>query len=171
MEDYLEAIFNIVNEKHVARSRDISAKLGVNNSSVTEALNTLSRKGLINYSPYESVTMTSTGKEIAQAIARRHEVLQNFLATFLLADKKEAEETACKIEHVISPAIFEKLTRFIKFFEECPRAGDMWLEGFKNYCMESKINESCENCISTSLNELKKGRTNTSVKNNERTLQ
>ena len=57
LEDYLEAILHLVTEKQVARSRDIAKRLRVNRSSVTGALQALAKKGLVNYEPYEAVTL------------------------------------------------------------------------------------------------------------------
>ena len=58
LEDYLEAIYWLVEENQVARARDIAAALSVHKSTVTSALRSLSRKGLINYSAYEAATLT-----------------------------------------------------------------------------------------------------------------
>ena len=65
MEDYLEAIFHLVVEKQVARARDIAEGLKVSRSSVTGALQSLAEKGLVNYEPYEVITLTRKGKKIA----------------------------------------------------------------------------------------------------------
>ncbi|WP_423782519.1 metal-dependent transcriptional regulator, partial [Flexistipes sinusarabici] len=52
MEDYLETIFILQNEGKSARSKDISEKLSVKKSSVTNALQLLSAGGYINYNKY-----------------------------------------------------------------------------------------------------------------------
>ncbi len=76
MQDYVEAIYHIVQEKHVARVKDISQRLRVKNSSVTGALHSLSAKQLINYTPYERTTLTPESEKIIKDIVRRHEMLQ-----------------------------------------------------------------------------------------------
>ena len=58
MEDYLEAIYHISSKKQAARAKDISDRLKVNKSSVTGALRSLSEKGLVNYAPYDLITLT-----------------------------------------------------------------------------------------------------------------
>ena len=58
LEDYLEVIFHLVAAKQVARVKDIAKKIQVKNSSVTGALRPLADKGLINYTPYDVVTLT-----------------------------------------------------------------------------------------------------------------
>ena len=62
LEDYLEAIFHIVERKQAARAKDISKRMHVNGSSVTGALRALSERNLVNYAPYDIVTLTAEGE-------------------------------------------------------------------------------------------------------------
>ena len=62
LEDYLEAIFNLLKESNIARSKDIAESLGVSRASVTGALRVLKEKGLANYKPYDYITLTETGR-------------------------------------------------------------------------------------------------------------
>jgi DtxR family Mn-dependent transcriptional regulator len=94
MEDYLEAIFHISAEKQAARAKDIADRVQVNKSSVTGALRSLSEKGLVNYAPYDIITLTAKGKKLAAEIVRRHEALKEFFIKILLIDKDEAEEAS-----------------------------------------------------------------------------
>lgn len=113
-EDYLEAIFHIIESKQAARAKDISVRLGVNNSSVTGALHSLSDKGLINYEPYDIVTLTTAGRSIARQVVRRHEVLRDFLVRVLDVAPEEAEDSACKLEHAVSDNVLAKLVQFME---------------------------------------------------------
>lgn len=74
LEDYLEAIFHIVTEKKAVKPRDIAKRLDVSYASVTGALRSLREKGLINYAPYDLITLTGRGEEIARGVVRRQEV-------------------------------------------------------------------------------------------------
>ena len=98
LEVYLEAIFHIVEKKHVARSRDIAKRLNVSRSSVTGALQSLAEKGLINYEPYEAITLTRGGRSVAKDIVRRHEVLRDFLVKVLSVDAVKADQAAGLME-------------------------------------------------------------------------
>jgi DtxR family Mn-dependent transcriptional regulator len=80
LEDYLEAIFNLAGDSDFARSRDIAKSLGVSKASVTGALRALKKKRLINYKPYDYVTLTKAGKVAAVKVARKHEILKSFFA-------------------------------------------------------------------------------------------
>ena len=108
LEDYLEAIFHIVAEKQVARPKDIARQLNVSYASVTGALRALADKELINYSPYDVVTLTSKGKTTAEDVVRRHEALRNFFVNVLAVNEKDADEAACKMEHSIPDLILER---------------------------------------------------------------
>ena len=70
LEDYLEAIFHLVAEEQVARARDIAKRLKVGQSSVTGALHALAEKGLVNYAPYEVITLTHKGEAAAREVVR-----------------------------------------------------------------------------------------------------
>jgi DtxR family Mn-dependent transcriptional regulator len=121
LEDYLEAIFHIVAQKHVARAKDIAQRLGVNHSSVTVALRSLANKGLINYAPYELVTLTREGRLVSKDVARRHSTLQEFFVKVLSVDPDLADTAACKMEHTLPPDILDPLTDFVDFVERCPQ--------------------------------------------------
>lgn len=83
LQDYLEAIFNIVSEKGGVRAKDIAKYLGVKAGSVTTALQTLAKTEHINYQPYEIITLTSEGLEEAKEVILKHEVLKDFFVQIL----------------------------------------------------------------------------------------
>lgn len=118
LEDYLEAISCVISEKGGVRAKDIARRLGVKAGSVTGALQALSGKKLINYAPYEVITMTSEGLQKARQIIRRHEVLKDFFVDVLGVEEKIADEGACKLEHDIPKIIFERLTEFVENFKK-----------------------------------------------------
>ncbi len=154
LEDYLEAIYRIVRIKHAARAKDISQRMGVNSSSVTGALHSLSEKRLINYTPYDIVTLTPKGEKIARDVFHRHTVLQEFFVKVLGLDIESAEESACKMEHEISSDILQRLTLFVEFIESCPRAGVKWIDGVGYFCENPESPEDCEHCIARCLQDL-----------------
>lgn len=155
LEDYLEAIFHLVAEKRVARSRDIAKRLKVNRSSVTGALHSLAHKGLVNYEPYEAITLTRGGRAIAKDVVRRHEVLRDFLLKVLSVDAVTAEQAACRMEHAVPSPVLERLIQFVEFIEMCPRGGGKWIRGFGYHCDQADP-KTCELCIASCLEDAKK---------------
>jgi len=154
LEDYLEAIFHIVAAKQAARAKDISNRLKVNGSSVTGALHALADRALINYAPYDVVTLTPKGKSVAKGIVRRHEALHDFFAKVLGVDEDEAQAAACKMEHAVSPTILDRFIKFLEFVEVCPRSGADWIRGFGRHCELGRNQENCAQCISHCLEAL-----------------
>ncbi len=160
MEDYLEAIYHILSEKQAVRAKDIAKRLNVNNSSVTGALRSLAEKELVNYAPYDVITLTEKGNGLAGEIARKHEALQDFFINVLSIDKTEAVEAACKMEHALSPTILERLIRFMEFVESCPRGGEKWISHFEDNC--NYIHGyggpylNCETCIGDCLDDFQR---------------
>lgn len=148
LEDYIEAIYHIVEEKLVARSKDIALRLGVSRASVTEALRALSQKELINYAPYEAITMTDKGKKTAEDVIFRHNALKRFFVEVLSIDEETAEEGACRIEHAAPPEIISRMINFIQFLQVCPRGGDDLIEGFASFHRLGKTRLNCDECVS-----------------------
>jgi DtxR family Mn-dependent transcriptional regulator len=109
LEDYLEAILNLAGEFKVARSRDIAIVLGVSKASVTGALRLLKEKGLVNYKPYDYVTLTETGRTTAAEVVRKHNVLKSFFVDVLGIDKDTGQRAACKAEHALGLKIISRI--------------------------------------------------------------
>ncbi len=155
LEDYLETIYLIVQKKKAARAKDIAVELKVKASSVTGALRLLSEKGLVNYAPYDIITLTSAGEKIALDVLKRHKALHDFLKDVLGIEEQEANDSACKLEHAISPVVLERLISFIDFVQKCPRVGTQWLDEFNSFCQKGAIGENCEECLTDCLKKLK----------------
>lgn len=156
LEDYLEAIYQIAREKSAARAKDISKRLGVNQSSVTGALHSLAERKLVNYTPYDFVTLTPEGETIAARIARRHVLLRDFFAQVLGVETAEAEESACRMEHALSETIFDRLAQFVDFIRVCPRLDIQWIRETGYFCERPESVESCRHCITGCLEGLEK---------------
>jgi DtxR family Mn-dependent transcriptional regulator len=147
LEDYLQAVYRIQGAKQAARPTDIAVAVGVNNSSVTGALRTLSGRGLVNYAPYDVITLTPEGMRLAEEVVRRHDVLLRFFTDVLNAEAEAAEATACRVEHVVSDEILDRLVRFVEFLEICPRAGAGWIREFWERCGAGETFEACGACL------------------------
>jgi len=114
-EDYLEAIYDLSQERVPVRSIDVSNRLNVSRASVNKAAGLLQDSGLLSKHPYGSITLTDKGESIAARVRQCHTTIRTFLQTFLDVPEETAEEEACKIEHAISD---QTLDRFIDFVEK-----------------------------------------------------
>lgn len=117
MEDYLKAIYDVVEEKGYARIKDLSNRLNVKPSSATEMVNRLNRIGLVNYERYGALTLTDEGKRIAKSVKTRHETFTKLLE-MLFIPKGIAEKDAHELEHRLHPKTIEQFTKFVEFLSE-----------------------------------------------------
>lgn len=156
LEDYLEAIFRIVQDKQVARAKEVGQRLKVGRSSVTGALHALADRQLINYAPYDLITLTEQGRAVAQEVVRRHEALRDFFVKVLAVEATDADAAACKLEHAIPERILDRFIEFVEFVERCPRGGSKWIKGFGYYCHHDKKKGNCEQCVALVLDELRR---------------
>ena len=104
-ENYLETILMLSKKLPVVRSVDIANELGFKKSSVSIAMKNLREKN--------HITVTDSGREIAEMIYERHEFLSTWLES-LGVPKEIATEDACKMEHVISKESFTAIKKALK---------------------------------------------------------
>jgi len=136
LEDYLEAIYEIIEEKQGVKAVEISKRLNVKRSSVTEALKNLADKNLINYGRYDVISMTPMGIKVAKKIIEKHKALYDFFTKILGLSHEEASETACKIEHVISENVLQRFTALVEFNKNYCCSDKKYFEEFKKFYAE-----------------------------------
>ena len=100
-ENYLESILMLSKKLPVVRSIDVANELGFKKSSVSIAMKNLRESNHITVTKEGYIYLTESGKEIAEMIYERHQLLTSWLIK-LGVDPKVAEEDACRIEHDIS---------------------------------------------------------------------
>lgn len=117
MEDYLETILLIQQDKGNVRIKDIADRLHYSMPSVSSAIKKLQEKGFVNHGRYNFVELTLYGIWVAEKIFERHTVLKNFLTEVLGLESEIAERDACLMEHVISQETFQELKNFMIYKE------------------------------------------------------
>jgi len=151
MEDYLKAILRLSDAGGVARVRDIAVAVGVTPPTVSSTVGSLTRMGYVNYRPYEVITLTPAGAEIARRINRRHELLSRLFRVALGVQDEIADADACRVEHGLSRETVDRLVAFMEFIECCPRAGPGWIEHFRKSCRRKIRPKRCVDCIGSWL--------------------
>ena len=111
-EDYLETILVLSKQKPVVRSIDIVEELGYKKSSISVAMKNLRERNHIEMSKEGFITLTPSGRQIAEMIYERHELISDWL-TSLGVDPVIAVEDACRMEHVISKESFEAIKNHV----------------------------------------------------------
>ena len=125
MKDYLVGISKIEEQKPVARIGEIATILGVKGSSAHVMVKTLAKSNMVRYEKYGYVTLTEEGREIAEELINKNNIIRNFLIRYLGIDEKTAIDDANKIKNTLSKETFAKLKKFIYFLENRPDHKDI----------------------------------------------
>ena len=110
-EMYLEAILVLAKKSGYVRSIDVSEYLGYSKPSVSRAVGILREGGYILVEKDGAITLTDSGKKLAETIYERHTVLSELLIR-LGVDEKTATDDACRIERVISDESFQAIKQY-----------------------------------------------------------
>ncbi len=129
LEDYIETIYLSEQAGFQLKGAELARKLFISRASVSEALSKLVTLGLIEYESYGLIKLTPLGVEEAKKVYEKHGVLENFFKNVLGIDEVESSENACKIEHIISQNVLNKISDFTKFCESKKE----FLKEFKNH--------------------------------------
>ncbi len=115
-ENYLETILILSRKLPVVRSVDIANELGFKKSSVSIAMKNLREKHHITVTDAGFIYLTDSGREIAEMIYERHEMVTDFFVKLGVSPNVAAED-ACRIEHIISAESFAALKKHIQAME------------------------------------------------------
>ncbi|MEL7562622.1 metal-dependent transcriptional regulator [Dehalogenimonas sp. 4OHTPN] len=119
-EEYLEALYTLTQGGKTARTSEISKRLNIAPASVTEMLPKLAASGYLNYAPYQGVTLTPSGFELAAKMARKHRLLERFLHDILHIGNDKVHKEACAMEHALSDETERALCQTLKAPDLCP---------------------------------------------------
>lgn len=109
-EMYLETIYILLKERSDVRAIDIGEYMGFSKPSVSRALGLLKESGYVSTDNGGYVSLTQSGRQIAEKIYERHTLLTDMFVS-LGVDEKTASADACRIEHVISDTTFSALKK------------------------------------------------------------
>lgn len=112
-ENYLETILILYNRNGEVRSVDIAAEMNFSKPSVSIAMKNLREEGCINVDKNGYITLTETGREIADRVYERHLLFTEWL-TSLGVPEDIAAADACRIEHDLSAESFSAIKAYIK---------------------------------------------------------
>jgi len=123
-QDYLKTVYILSKSGELANTTEISQKLNVAPSSVTEMLKKLAQDGYIDYSPYHGSALTEKGLQEAKRVTRKHRLLETFLSDVLHIGKENVHSQACQMEHTLSDEAEESLCRFLMHPDTCSDDGE-----------------------------------------------
>jgi DtxR family Mn-dependent transcriptional regulator len=113
-ENYLKAIFHLgESSKGTIATNTIAGQMKTKPSSVTDMVKRLSEKGLLTYTPYKGVSLSSKGTVLALKVIRKHRLWETFLVEKLDFMWDEVHEIAEQLEHIHSEKLIERLDAFL----------------------------------------------------------
>jgi Mn-dependent DtxR family transcriptional regulator len=117
MEDYIEQIYMLIEEKGYARVSDIAEALSVHPSSVTKMVQKLDKDEYLVYEKYRGFSLTSKGNKIGKRLVFRHDLLEQFLKIIGVKDENIYQDVE-GIEHHLSWDSIERIVDLVQFFQE-----------------------------------------------------
>jgi Mn-dependent DtxR family transcriptional regulator len=120
MEDYLEQIYNLIEDKGYARVSDIAEALQVHPSSVTKMVQKLDQSKYLVYEKYRGLILTAKGKKIGKSLVDRHALLEDFLKMIGVSEENIYADVE-GIEHHLSWDSITCIEYLVNFFKENPK--------------------------------------------------
>jgi Mn-dependent DtxR family transcriptional regulator len=120
MEDYLERIYQLMQEKGYARVVDIASLLNVQSPSVTRMIQKLADEEYLEYEKYRGIVLTAKGESLGKSVKRRHKTLAEFLRMIGVTDEGTVFKDVEGIEHHVSPVTFDAIRGLVSFFQGNP---------------------------------------------------
>lgn len=117
MEDYIEQIYLLIEDKGYARVSDIADALSVHPSSVTKMVQKLDKDEYLIYEKYRGLILTQKGKKMGKRLVYRHVLLEQFLR-IIGVDENLIYQDVEGMEHHMSWEAIDRIGDLVQFFEE-----------------------------------------------------
>jgi len=125
IEEYLEAIYKLEQDVSPVTTSALAKQLRISPASVSEMAGKLAEQDLVTRELYKGIILTAEGKHQALIVIRRHRLWERFLTDVLGLSWDLVHEEACRLEHVTSPLVEERLAQFLGQPETCPHGNPM----------------------------------------------
>ena len=124
-DDYISAIYELIEKKETATNKKIAEILGVKAASVSEMLKKLTEEGEV-YTENKSILLTETGKIRARTLLTKHRLWELFLVEYLGYSWQDVHEDAKALEYVTSNGLKDRLNEFLKKPMHCPHGNEIY---------------------------------------------
>lgn len=119
-EMYLKAVYTVAQSAPPVTISKVAEYMGVSAPSSYEMLKRLESQGLLVHGTDEGYRLTEHGMETATRVVRRLRLAERLLADILGLDLPRVHAEACKLEHVISPAVEARIAAVLNHPATCP---------------------------------------------------
>ncbi|RZJ39409.1 MAG: metal-dependent transcriptional regulator [Chryseobacterium sp.] len=114
-ENYLKALFHLVNENDEVSVNDLSRQLNIKMPSVNSMVKKFADKNWVKYESYKPIRLTEAGKKEASLIVRKHRLTEMFLVEKMGFGWENVHEIAEQLEHIHSDLFFDKMDEILNY--------------------------------------------------------
>ncbi len=112
-EDYLRALYLLDERGKELSITNISEYLGISKPSVSGMMRQLDAAKLVSFGKYSKIKWTRKGMALAKKLTAKHRIVERFLRDKLGMKMSELHEEANRLEHAVSDAVLDRLTKFL----------------------------------------------------------
>ena len=120
-EMYLESIYVLTKKSAHVRSIDVCEYMGYSKPSISRAMGLLKASDHIHIDNDGYITLTESGKAVAERIYERHTLLTRMLVRLGVSEETAAED-ACRMEHILSEETFSAIKKHLDAMAETSEA-------------------------------------------------
>lgn len=131
-EEYLQTIFWLEEAGLPITGANVARAMQLSPPTVHEMIGRLESDGYVSRSEDKSLAFTDHGRDEAQAIVRRHRLIERFLTDVLGIPWDEVHEEAERLEHAMSPVLEDRMLAAIGDATTCPH-GHPIVEGIREH--------------------------------------
>lgn len=114
-ENYLKALYHLVNENDEVSVNDLSRQLNIKMPSVNSMIKKFADKNWVKYESYKPIRLTESGKKEASLIVRKHRLTEMFLVEKMGFGWENVHEIAEQLEHIHSELFFDKTDEILNY--------------------------------------------------------
>ena len=143
---HLLAINSLIKESGYSRSVDVANHLNISRASVSITVTKLKEKGFVREDKNRFLRLSEKGKELVNSVLSKRRIVEQFFREVLDLSSQEAEEEACKVEHLLSEPTGKKLISFMGYYLSGHSDVLKFKNGLKTFNYVCVSTNDCEVC-------------------------
>ena len=132
LENYIRVLYDLQASEKMPRVKHIAKILNVKVPTVVESIKKLENIGVLEHEKYGYIRLTPKGIALAEKIHKNNRIVYEFATRLLELPSNEAQDLACKLEHINNPRLFAAFSVMMSFFKEDQKLKERFLSHLKN---------------------------------------
>jgi len=120
MREYLEVIYYLASRNEPVISARLADWMRVTAPTVTNMVQAMEKRGYIIRDNHNEIKLTDEGFTLAEAMVRRHRILERFLVDVMGLPWHQIHEEAVRLEHALSPTMEARIEALVGTSTTCP---------------------------------------------------